>query len=76
MEIRNGSCGCGSLKYQLKVTQLTLYSAIVKNAKNYGSDKWFGTWIPKSNFKIIEGSPLIYSRLGDSGKDLNLLFCR
>ncbi|MYM60035.1 hypothetical protein GTG28_12450 [Vibrio sp. OCN044] len=76
MEIRNGSCGCGSLKYQIEGDPINSVFCYCKECqKTTGSDKWFGTWIPKNNFKIIEGSPLIYSRQGDSGKDLNLLFC-
>ncbi len=76
MEIKNGSCGCGSLKYQIKGEPINSVFCYCKECQTLtGSDKWFGTWIPKDNFKITSGSPTIFSRKGNSGKNLNNLFC-
>ena len=76
MKVLNGSCSCGELKYQITGEPINSVFCYCKECqKNTGSDKWFGTWFPKNNFKIVEGSPAEHSRKGDSGKDLNLLFC-
>jgi len=76
MEVKNGSCGCGSLRYQFKDEPINSVFCYCKECQTHtGSDKWFGTWIPQDNFKIIKGTPVTYTRKGESGNDLIHLFC-
>lgn len=76
MTIRNGSCGCGDLKYSVKDEPINTVFCYCKECQAHtGSDKWFGAWFPEEKFKITSGIPSIYTRKGDSGKDMNHLFC-
>jgi len=76
MEIKNGSCACGSLKYQITGEPInSVFCYCSECQRHTGSDKWFGTWIPKDNFNIVEGTASSYARKGDSGKNLNHIFC-
>ena len=76
MTVRNGSCGCGELKYSVEDEPMNTVFCYCKECQTHtGSDKWFGAWFPKDKFKITAGSPSIYTRKGDSGKDMNHLFC-
>jgi len=74
--MKSGRCGCGSLKYAVEGDPINQVFCYCKECQIHtGSDKWFGAWFPKDKFKIISGEPSIYKRKGDSGKDLNLIFC-
>jgi len=76
MSVKNGSCGCGNLKYSVEGEPINSMFCYCKACQiTTGSDKWFGAWIPKDNFKIVSGSPVIFTRKGDSGSDMNYLFC-
>jgi hypothetical protein len=76
MEVRNGSCGCGELKYSVEDEPINTVFCYCKECQIHtGSDKWFGAWFPKEKFKITEGIPSIYTRKGNSGKDMNHMFC-
>lgn len=76
MAVKNGSCGCGNLKYSVEGEPINSLFCYCKECQILtGSDKWFGVWVPKDNFKIVSGSPVIFTRKGDSGKDMNYLFC-
>ena len=76
MSVQNGSCGCGNLKYAVEGEPINSVFCYCKECQILtGSDKWFGVWIPKDNFKIVSGEPVISTRKGASGKDMNYLFC-
>ena len=76
MKVNKGSCGCGSLRFSVEGDPINSAFCYCKECQVHtGSDKWFGTWFPKDKFKILSGTPVIYSRKGDSGKDLNHMFC-
>lgn len=76
MTVRNGSCGCGDLKYSVEGEPISTLFCYCKECQVHtGSDKWFGAWFPKEKFKITSGNPSIYTRKGNSGKDMNHLFC-
>lgn len=76
MTVRNGSCGCGKLKYSVEDEPINTIFCYCKECQTHtGSDKWFGAWFPKDKFNVTAGSPSIYTRKGDSGKDMNHLFC-
>ncbi|MFD1217956.1 MULTISPECIES: GFA family protein [Microbulbifer] len=76
MEFKTGRCGCGSLKYSAEGEPINSVFCYCKECQTHtGSDKWFGIWFPKNRFKITDGEFSVYSRKGDSGKDLNHIFC-
>lgn len=76
MTVRNGSCGCGNLKYSVEGEPINSVFCYCKECQIHtGSDKWFGAWFPKYSLKIISGDPLVFTRKGDSGEDLNHMFC-
>lgn len=76
MTIRNGSCGCGDLKYSVEGEPINTVFCYCKECQVHtGSDKWFGAWFAKGRFKITSGKPSIYTRKGNSGKDMHHLFC-
>lgn len=76
MSAKNGGCGCGDLKYSIEGEPINSVFCYCKECQVLtGSDKWFGLWVPKDNFEIVSGNPVVYTRRGDSGKDMNQLFC-
>ena len=76
MSVRKGSCGCGRLQYSVEGEPINSLFCYCKECQILtGSDKWFGVWIPKDNFKIVSGRPVVFTRKGDSGKEMNYLFC-
>lgn len=76
MELRKGSCRCGNLEYSVGDNPINAVFCYCKECQKLtGSDKWFGAWFPKGKFTIIKGEPSIYTRKGNSGKDMNYLFC-
>ena len=76
MKVKNGSCSCGDLKYAVEGDPTNSVFCYCKECQIHtGSDKWFGVWFPKEKFEIISGSPAKFTRKGDSGKDINHLFC-
>ena len=76
MEVKEGGCRCGSLRYAVEGEPINSVFCYCKECQALtNSDKWFGAWIPKEKFSILSGSPATYSRLGDSGKELIYMFC-
>ena len=76
MSLKKGSCSCGNLQYSVDGEPINSLFCYCKECQILtGSDKWFGVWIPKNNFKLVSGNPVIFTRAGDSGKDMNYLFC-
>ncbi|WP_108651959.1 GFA family protein [Dongshaea marina] len=76
MDKHLGRCGCGKLEYQFEgepVNQVFCYCHSCQ--RHSGSDKWFGLWVPLENFSFTRGAPSVYTRLGDSGKKMEHLFC-
>ena len=67
---------CGSLEYSVEGGPINSVFCFCKECQVHtGSDKWFGVWFPKDSFKIVSGNPVVFTRKGDSGKDLNHMFC-
>ena len=76
MNSKKGSCGCGNLRYCVEGEPINSVFCYCKECQVLtGSDKWFGAWFAKDSFKVTAGTPSIYTRAGDSGKDMNYLFC-
>ena len=76
MEIHLGRCHCGDIQFQFDCEPINSIFCYCKECQVLtGSDKWFGHWVPKDNFKFTKGIPSKYTRTGDSGKDVNYLFC-
>ncbi|TNF05730.1 MAG: GFA family protein [Gammaproteobacteria bacterium] len=71
-----GGCGCGHLQYQFKdepLNQVFCYCHACQ--RHTGTDKWFGLWVPVDKLNFTAGEPARFTRRGDSGQDMNHLFC-
>ena len=76
MERHIGSCRCGNIEFYFDGDPINSIFCYCKECQSLtGSDKWFGLWVSKSNFKITKGTPSSYARSGDSGKSVNYQFC-
>jgi hypothetical protein len=76
MEKHIGSCRCGGIEFYFYNDPINSIFCYCKECQAFtGSDKWFGLWVPKDNFKFTKGTPSTYTRAGDSGKDVNYKFC-
>ena len=76
MKTYNGKCGCGNIEYSFEDEPINTAFCYCKECQSTtGSDKWFGIWVPVENFTFTKGKPTIFTRIGDSGKEVNLNFC-
>ena len=76
MEKHIGNCSCGDIEFSFVNKPINSLFCYCKACQALtGSDKWFGLWVPKDNFKFTKGAPLAYTRVGNSGKDVNYQFC-
>lgn len=71
-----GSCSCGEIEFCFENDPINSIFCYCKACQALtGSDKWFGVWVPKDNFKFTKGTPSSYTRKGNSGQNVNYLFC-
>jgi hypothetical protein len=76
MKKYSGSCSCGEVKYSFEGDTLNSVFCYCKQCQIHtGSDKWFGLWVAKDQLKFDQGAPTIFTRQGDSGQDINHMFC-
>jgi len=72
----SGNCGCGKIEYQFDEEPINSVFCYCKECQTTtGSDKWFGLWVPVDKFSFTKGNPKKFTRIGDSGKEVNLMFC-
>jgi len=71
-----GGCSCGEVQYSFEGDSINSVFCYCKSCQVHtGSDKWFGLWVGKDKLTITQGNPSTYTRKGDSGQDINHLFC-
>jgi len=76
MKKYEGKCACGDIEYGFEGEPINTAFCYCSECQTHtGSDKWFGLWIPLDKFRFTKGTPSIFSRLGDSGKELNHNSC-
>ena len=76
MERHIGSCRCGDIEFYFDSDPINSIFCYCKECQALTcSDKWFGLWVLKDNFKFTKGTLLSYSRTGNSGKAVNYHFC-
>ena len=76
MEKHIGKCGCGNIEYCFEGKPINTVFCYCKECQTTtSSDKWFGLWVPVDRFTFTKGTPSKFTRIGDSGKDVNLNFC-
>ncbi|MDP3846647.1 MAG: GFA family protein [Pseudomonas sp.] len=76
MKIYEGSCGCGAVNYSFSGEPVNSVFCYCKECQvRTGSDKWFGLWVQKENFTFTKGTPLTFTRPGDSGQAMHHQFC-
>ncbi len=77
MDETTGKCGCGSIEFSFNGEPINSVFCYCKECqKTTSSDKWFGLWIPIDKFNFTKGTPSIFTRIGDSGKEVNIHFCK
>ena len=76
MDTYKGKCGCGNVEYSFEGQPINTIFCYCRECQIHtGSDKWFGLWVPVDRFKFTKGIPSKFTRIGDSGKDVNYKFC-
>lgn len=76
MKKYKGQCSCGNIEYYFEDEPINSAFCYCHECQTHtGSDKWFGLWVPIEKFHFIKGTPLTFTRLGDSGKKMNHRFC-
>jgi len=74
---KHGRCGCGNIEYSYEGDPINIVFCYCKECQVHsGSDKYFGLWASKDNFRVDKGDPAVFTRLGDSGKPMNHYFCK
>jgi len=74
---KRGQCACGNIKYSYKGDPINIVFCYCKECQiQTGSDKFFALWVPKNNFQVEKGKASVYTRLGDSGKEMCRHFCK
>ena len=73
----NGKCACGKIQYEFEGAPInTAFCYCHECQLHTGSDKYFGVWVANDNFRLKNGKPGIFTRIGDSGKSVNHHFCK
>ena len=76
MKKYEGRCACGNIEYCFNDDPINSAFCYCHECQTHtGSDKWFGLWVPLENFSFTKGTPSIFTRLGDSGKEMHHNFC-
>jgi len=76
MENYTGSCACQSVRYTFTGAPINSVFCYCHTCQEHSvSDKWFGLWVRKNNFKFTEGNTTCYTRQGDSGQSVKHFFC-
>ncbi|WP_370981145.1 GFA family protein [Agaribacterium sp. ZY112] len=71
-----GSCTCGGIEFSFDDGPINSVFCYCSECQTLtGSDKWFGLWVPKDNFKFTKGKASSYARTGGSGKEVAYHFC-
>ncbi len=71
-----GRCSCGNIEYLFEEEPINSAFCYCRECQIHtGSDKWFGLWVPVDKFNFTKGTPSNFTRLGDSGKNMNHQFC-
>ena len=76
MKKHEGKCSCGNIEYSFDDEPINSAFCYCKECQSHtGSDKWFGLWVPIDKFTFSKGEPTKFTRIGDSGKEVNHYFC-
>jgi hypothetical protein len=76
MKKYEGKCGCGNIEYSFEGEPInTAFCYCTECQTHTGSDKWFGLWVPLDKLSFTKGTPSTFTRMGDSGKEINHMFC-
>ncbi len=75
--MRKGNCQCGQVRFEFTgepINQVFCYCTDCQTRT--GSDKWFGIWVPSSNFRFVgETVPTAYTTQDDAGGDIHCHSC-
>ncbi|MBU2899216.1 GFA family protein [Vibrio hepatarius] len=76
MEKCLGVCACGKLEFECLGDPLnSVFCYCLSCQRVTNSDKWFGVWYPKDSVSFTKGKASIFIRKGDSGKNMEHMFC-
>jgi hypothetical protein len=76
MQTSTGKCDCGEVEFAFTGEPINSSFCYCHSCQLHtNSDKWFGVWVPKENFKFTKGEPSTFTRIGDSGNTVEYTFC-
>jgi hypothetical protein len=75
-KLANGGCLCGAVRYEANPTQDTAYYCHCRDCQ-IGSSSAFtvAVFSDKRDFRLLSGELTTYSKIVDSGRKLDRLFC-
>ncbi len=72
-----GGCQCGALRYRVRLAEaVTLYRCHCRECQKQSSSAFgLSMILPQEAFAITRGRPQSWSRIADSGRSVECLFC-
>jgi hypothetical protein len=71
-----GGCQCGAVRYELSVEPLTVYVCHCRECQKQSASAFgISVHVPKSGFRVRQGDVKTWTRLADSGRTVDCMFC-
>jgi len=71
-----GGCQCGSVRYRLKASPLSVYNCHCKDCQRFSGAGWSMSMIVRDgDFEVLGGETERYSRRAESGNIIVMNFC-
>ena len=71
-----GGCQCGAVRYELSTEPLAVYVCHCRECQKQSASAFgISARIPKSAFRLKQGSVKTWTRLADSGRMVDCMFC-
>ena len=74
--VRLGGCQCGAVRYEVSGDPLALYVCHCRECRKQSASAFgISLIVPRAGFRVVGGTPKIWSRGTDSGRTLRCAFC-
>lgn len=71
-----GGCQCGSVRYRIKASPLSVYNCHCKDCQRFSGAGWSMSMIVKNDeFELLQGEIARYDRTAESGNVIRMNFC-
>ena len=71
-----GGCQCGAVRYELSVEPLAVYVCHCRECQKQSASAFgISVLVPKSGFRVRQGDVKTWTRLADSGRTVDCMFC-